>query len=201
MARNYPETVPAAYTRHDDLEDAYRRGWNHGHGIACHNVPSIGDDIRKCVDHMGIGDTVDAENIRDYHLHLCHAAADNGRDYSPFEFTAHEFNDYPSDCDEWEEGDDRPSREDMWQAFEEGTADAIAADLATYSLSDYGIEDEEPDQDEDWLDDEENAGTLTDWRYEVANGDTSRSYGDWLEVRREQNADRRAYLAKQDDAK
>jgi hypothetical protein len=52
-------------------------------------------------------------------------------------------------------------------------------------------------RDEDWLDDTENADTLADWRNEVAAGDTSRDYQDWLASRREQNADRRAYLAKQ----
>lgn len=143
MATNFPKSIPEAYAKHEDLTKAYTLGWSHGHGIACHNVPSIGDDVRKCVDHMGIGDTVTAENIRDYHLHLCHAAADNSRDFSPFEFTAHHFNSYPS---EPEEDDDTPTSEEMWEAFETGTADAIAADLSEYDDEAYGIE---PDQDEE----------------------------------------------------
>jgi hypothetical protein len=153
MATNYPSTVPAAYTKHEDLQTAYYWGWRHGHGCAACNVPSIGDDIRKCADHMDLGDsdTVTAANIREYHLHLSHAGADNSRDFSPFEFTAHWLNDRPSDFEEREEGDDRPSSEAVWEAFEEGTADAIRADLAEYTDEDYGIEPEdlEDEQPED----------------------------------------------------
>lgn len=140
---NYPTTIPKAFTKHEDLEDAYRRGWNHGHGIACHNVPTLGETY--WLDGEGKL-TADVENIREVHLHLCHAAADNSRCYSPFEFLAHEFNERPSEYEEREEGDDTPSREAMWYAFEEGTADAIAADLNEYDDEAYGIE---PDQDED----------------------------------------------------
>jgi hypothetical protein len=146
MSSNYPATIPDAYKAHDDLTDAYRRGWNHGHGCASANVPTIGDHIDRSIDWEGLGDTVDAENIRDYHALLSHAGADNSRDFSPFEFTAHEFNQHPSEYSEREEGDDTPTSEEMWEAFEAGTADAIAADLATYTDEDYGIE---PDQDED----------------------------------------------------
>lgn len=122
MAYNYPETIPEAYTAHENLEAAYRHGWNHGHGVACHNVPSIGDTIRKCADHMGLGDTVTADTIADYHLHLCHAAADSSHDFNPYDF----------------EGS--APDEDLWDAFETGVADAIAADLADYTEADYSGE-------------------------------------------------------------
>ena len=120
---NYPETIPASYAQDAALRDAYSRGWNHGHGIACHNVPSIGDKVCRSVDYVGLGSTVTAENIAEYHAMLCHAAADNSRCYSPFEFTAAEFN----------RSDDH---EELWEAFEEGTGDAIAADLEGYSYGD-----------------------------------------------------------------
>ena len=114
-----PNFVPRDYCR-GKKRAAYLLGWNHGHGIACHNVPSIGDKVSRCVDWCGIGDVVDADNIAEYHSMLCHAAADNARQYSPFEFTAHEFN---SDDDS----------ESLWEAFEAGTGDALAADLKGYS--------------------------------------------------------------------
>lgn len=140
MARIYPEVIPAYFTEHRDLEDAYRRGWSHGHGIACHNVPTIGDRLSPCVDHYGYG-VIDADNIRDVHEMLCHDAADTSRCYSPFEFTAHEFN-------EAGEGDDEnPSSDRLWEAFEQGTADAICADVAEYTDEDYGIEHEDTDED------------------------------------------------------
>ena len=116
---NYPESIPAAY-QSADLERAYRLGWSHGHGIACHNVPSIGDRICPSIDLVGLGKTVTSENIAEYHELLCFAAETNSRDYSPFEFTAHEFN----------ESEDPES---LWEAFEAGIADSIREDLKGYS--------------------------------------------------------------------
>jgi hypothetical protein len=140
MSKNYPDTIPSVYASDDALADAYKRGWNHGHGFACHNVPRLGDKLRT--DSMGRV-TVDAGNIREVHADQCYAAESGSRDYSPFEFTASEFNE-PGD--EPEEG---PSSESLWEAFEEGTNDSIAADLAEYDDEDYGIEaeaDEEYDE-------------------------------------------------------
>ena len=119
---NYPETIPAAYATDSNLERAYRMGWNHGHGIACHNVPSVGDSIDRSVDWIGLGKVVTEENIAEYHEALCFAAESNSREYSPFEFTAHEFN----------ESDDSES---LWEAFEAGIADSIREDLKSYSYA------------------------------------------------------------------
>lgn len=143
---NYPTSIPDAYTKHEDLESAYRKGWNFAHGIACHNVPSIGDRISLDVDYVGLGERVDAENIREYHQLLCHAGADNSRQYSPFECTASEFNKHPA---EPEEDDDTPTSEEMWEAFEAGTSDAISADLEGYTDEDYGIEPENETEEEE----------------------------------------------------
>jgi hypothetical protein len=118
---NYPETIPATYSS-DSLERAYRLGWNHGHGIACHNVPSIGDAIDRSIDWLGLGKIVTADNIAEYHECLCYAAEINSREYSPFEFVAHEFN----------ESDDA---NELWEAFESGVADSIRFDLKGYSYS------------------------------------------------------------------
>jgi hypothetical protein len=119
---NYPEQIPAAYSADSALERAYRMGWNHGHGIACHNTPSIGDSIDRSIDYVGLGKTVTVENIAEYHELLCFAAESNSRDYSPFEFIAHEFN----------ESDDA---NELWEAFESGIADSIRADLKSYSYA------------------------------------------------------------------
>jgi hypothetical protein len=172
MSQNSPTSIPAAYQT-ELLEDAYRRGWNHGHGIACHNVPDLGADL--WVDDLGKV-TVDAENIREVHQSLCYSAESNSRSYSPFEFTAHEFNaagEPWDDCEilpdangsfavvdrsgeELESGfetaelaqawiDAQPSADELWDAFESGTNDAIDTDLSEYSDSDYGIESESID--------------------------------------------------------
>lgn len=133
---NYPQTIPAEYA---EYEEEYRQGWNHGHGLACHNVPRIGDRIDRSVDYVGCGATVTAENIREYHELLCFATEENSRCYSPFEFTAHDLNsadDLDDDEAEWIPGE-------RWEAFDAGTADSIRADLAEYTDEDYGIGDDE----------------------------------------------------------
>ena len=133
MAKNFPDTIPHPWQGDDLLTDAYRRGWSHGHGIACHNVPTLGHKL--WVDDLGRV-TVDADNIRDVHQSLCFAAESNSRPYSPFEFAAHEFN-------------SSEYSEDLWEAFEAGTSDAIFADLVEYSDDDYGIEDEDISDDDE----------------------------------------------------
>jgi hypothetical protein len=112
-----PNFVPRAHCR-GKFRVAYMMGWSHGHGIACHNVPTIGEKLH--VDDMGRV-TVDADNIAEVHQSLCYSAAQHSRQYSPFEFTAHEFN------------SDEDDSERLWEAFEAGEGDAIAADLRGYT--------------------------------------------------------------------
>lgn len=134
MTKCYPDTIPEAWRSDASLADAYRLGWNHGHGIACHNVPRLGETY--WTDANG-RQTADADNIRDLHQDLCFAAADNARSYSPFEFTAHAFN------EAGEGDDDHPGSDELWEAFEAGECEAILADLATYDDDDYGLGEEE----------------------------------------------------------
>lgn len=108
----------------ESLQLAYRKGYNHGHGIACHNVPELGANV--WTESLGRL-TVDAENVREVHADFCWHAEQSSRDFSPFEFIAHEFNAAGEESDE------------LWNAFEQGAADAIADDLATYTDEDYGI--------------------------------------------------------------
>ena len=125
---SYPKFIPAPYDSNELLSNAYLRGWNHGHGIACHNVPRLGDKL--WIESMGRV-TIDAENIREAHQSLCFEAESNSRSYSPFEFTAHEFN-----------GNEELS-EELWGAFEDGISDSIFTDLESCTDSDYGIDEAE----------------------------------------------------------
>jgi hypothetical protein len=141
MSTIFTTSVPFPYSGDDLLTSAYRRGWSHAHGIACHNVPKLGERVRT--ESMGRV-TVDAENIRDVHAAHCYEAESNQRSFSPFEFTAHEFN--SADCDD--NGKFDPDKEgtaaELWEAFDAGVSDAINADLKGYTDDDYGIE-PEPD--------------------------------------------------------
>lgn len=126
-SQSTPETIPPQYGADEFLADCYRQGWNRGHGIACHNVPTLGDKICPSIDWIGLGRTITPENIREYHEQLCFAAESGGRDFSPFEFTAKRLNDHEDS-------------ESAWEAYDEGIGDAIRADLSTYTDADYGIE-------------------------------------------------------------
>lgn len=126
---NYPSTFPDTLTN-DAQREAYSRGWNHAHGIACHNVPTLGDRLN--LDSMGRV-TVDADNIREIHESLCYESEMAARDYSPWEFTASWINEHG------EGSDDAPSADELWEAYDLGVSDSIGADLATYDNDDYGI--------------------------------------------------------------
>jgi len=127
MIKNHPSfaLVPSPYDANEKTKDAYERGWNHAHGLACHNVPRLGEKL--WLDDLGRV-TVDADNVREIHQSLCFNAESNSRQYSPFEFTAHEFN------------SDEENSESLWEAYDAGIADAIFADLKSYTDADYGID-------------------------------------------------------------
>jgi hypothetical protein len=116
------------------LASAYRRGWSHGHGIARHNVPTIGQEVNNWDVFVGL---VTAENVREYHELRCDAVARDTRQFSPFEFIATEFDahlEYP---------EDERLINDLEEAFSDGTTDAIRADIADFTDGDYGIEKEQ----------------------------------------------------------
>jgi hypothetical protein len=166
VEENMTLKIPNQYRDNEELSDAYRSGWNHGHGIACHNVPVLGQELRI----EGLGRvTVDADNIREVHTALCMDAESNSRSYSPFEHTASGFNkageggwriyyDHDDTSEELyatrEEAEaaskaegwwgaeivEVMSAEDLWEAFEDGTTTAILDDLAEYDDESYGIE-------------------------------------------------------------
>jgi hypothetical protein len=111
----------AAFTTEAE-RDAYSAGFQHGHGIACHNVPTLGETV--WTEDMGRV-VVTAENIREIHLSECYAAENNSRSFSPFEFIAHDLN-------------ESQDSEALWTAFEQGVSDAILHDLSGYTDEDYG---------------------------------------------------------------
>jgi hypothetical protein len=129
-SQSMPANIPTEYSSSEILTVAYRLGWNTAHGIACHNVPTLGEEVRS--DSLG-RITIDADNVRDAHQEACFLAELNGRDFSPFEFIARDFNELG------EGSDDAPSADEAWEAYEQGVCDSIMADLATYSDEDYGI--------------------------------------------------------------
>ena len=59
---------------YDTLKDAYQLGYTNGSGLASHNVPALGSPICPSVDWVGLGPTVTALNIRDYHVLLSHVS-------------------------------------------------------------------------------------------------------------------------------
>jgi hypothetical protein len=136
---NTPPTIPHEFAQDDKLAEAYRMGWNHGHGLACHNVPRLGDKLH--LDDLGRV-TVDADNIREVHASLCYAAEMNSRQFSPFEFTAHAFNE-PAEFTGLDPDDCEGVSAELWDAFDTGVGDAINADLSGYTDEDYDIESSE----------------------------------------------------------
>lgn len=122
---NYPLKIPAAHRKSAFRSECYGMGWNHAHGIACHNVPTIGANV--FIDGEGHA-RVDSENIRELHESICYQAESNSRCFSPWEFTAHQIN-------------SSRNPEGGWQAYDDGVNDSIAADLAEYTDDDYGLND------------------------------------------------------------
>jgi len=99
------------------LDDAYLRGFDRGYSCANNNdLPEIGETIDEpdC-DVMLVETSDDREEVLS---HRAYAGEENDRSYSPFEFTAEEFND----------ADERLS-EALWEAFDQGIGDGIAANV------------------------------------------------------------------------
>lgn len=94
---------------------AYENGFARGYNCASwQDLPEIGSKIWTESDGKV---TVDEDNQWDVVQDLAFQSESNDRDYSPFEFTAHEFNS-PDDSEE------------LWEAFDSGIADGISANIA-----------------------------------------------------------------------
>jgi len=98
----------------------YERGWN----IASwQEMPAIGTNIRNDLDWVGYS-VVDADNQIDVWLMLCGEAESHGRDFSPWEQTAHALN---------EVAESKPY--DVWQVYD----DAIYAGFKAYRRKHFPI--------------------------------------------------------------
>ena len=99
-------------------EDAYLRGFDRGYNCASwQDLPEIGDSIWTDSDGRV---TVDDDNMWDVVQSLAYTAELGDRDFSPFEFTAAEFN----------RADGEEDSEELWEAFEEGISDGIHSNIS-----------------------------------------------------------------------
>lgn len=111
----------------EPVQDAYRLGWSHGHGLAAQCVPKAGEThFAEPFGTVRVNHDDDIQEAREIHYELAWAAHDHSRQFSPFEFTAAEFN-------------RSGLAEDLWTAYEQGVGDAIWADCLTYDATDYGL--------------------------------------------------------------
>lgn len=108
-------SIPAAYV--GELSEIYLRGFERGYNAASwQDLPEIGSKLPRHIDYQGIGEIETGQDQADALQMLASESESNGRDFSPFEFTAHELN-------------EREDSEDAWEAFDEGISDGILANI------------------------------------------------------------------------
>ena len=97
--------------------EAYQDGLNRGRNAASWvDMPELGTKIPRDIDWVGC-DVVTEENMADVMELYAFASESNDRDFSPFEFTAHEFN-------------QARNSESLWEAFDRGIVDGIRKEIA-----------------------------------------------------------------------
>ena len=106
--------------------EAFAAGYDHAHGIACHNVPKVAETY--WTESEGRFTPADPTEARELHETLCYEAESNARCYSPWEFTAAELNSLSE-----------VEAAVAWDAYDAGVAAAIGHDLAGYEDSDYEL--------------------------------------------------------------
>lgn len=95
----------------DVRASGFMRGWN---VASWQNMQAIGDSIPIGCDYYNGDRRVTAENQIDIFIIACGDAESNDRDFSPFEFTAHDIN-------------ESNNPDSMWEAFDAGINAGIAA--------------------------------------------------------------------------
>ncbi len=115
QTKTVTEAKAKAKTYQDEAEqDAYLRGFDRGFNCASwQNLPEPGETF--WIDGEGRVEA-DEDNLWDVVQSLAYAGESNDRSYSPFEFTAKEFN-------------DSEDSEALWEAFDAGIADGINANI------------------------------------------------------------------------
>ena len=88
-------------------KEARALGFERGERIASWiDLPEIGQKVDKCIDWVGIGDTVDSIEIASEYFEILATETETAdREYSPFEFTAHDINESRDPDTYWEEFD------------------------------------------------------------------------------------------------
>ena len=93
-----------------DKSKIYQAGYGHGYSVASWNeLPEIGDSVDKSIDCFGIDIIKTVNDAYEYFMTVCYAAEENGRQYSPFEFTAKKLNDLQE-----------LKQYDVWEIFQRG---------------------------------------------------------------------------------
>lgn len=130
------DAAKAAQTEYETKYErkAFAAGYDNAHGIACHNVPRIGEEY--WTDDYGRITPQTVDEARELHASSCYAAEMLSRDYTPWELIAKEINDL-------DEKHGEGASEAAWQAYDAGVALAIAHDLEGYGAEQYGANEEE----------------------------------------------------------
>ena len=106
----------AAKYETENTQDAYLRGFDRGYNCAYwQDLPELGVTVWTESDGKIV---VDEENQWDVVQDAAFDAEQNSRQFSPFEFTAAEFNSSEDDSEE------------LWDAFDAGIGDGIQANIA-----------------------------------------------------------------------
>lgn len=98
--------------------DIYRSGYERGFAIASwQEIPEIGESIPQHMQHAIHYDTVTDKDVQaDVFYALCYDTEENDRQYTPFEFTAHELNTLQ---------DTKPY--DVWTVYDDGISQGVLA--------------------------------------------------------------------------
>ena len=97
------------------IEEIRAEGFARGKRIASWiDVPNLGERFR--LDSCGTMFCEDADSANEIMQELAYEAESINRDYSPFEFTAHDLN-------------EREDSEEAWESFQNGINEGIAAEI------------------------------------------------------------------------
>ena len=97
--------------------EAYEMGLDRGRNVASWvDMPELGTKIPRNIDWVGY-DVVTEDNMADVMELYAFAGESNDREYSPFEFTASEFN-------------HARNSESLWESFDRGITDGIRKEIS-----------------------------------------------------------------------
>ena len=103
-------------------QEWYEEGFDRGYSIA--SWVDIPENLEGCAEYCGCCET-ELARVSCWMVYEAGEAEANGRQYSPFEFTAHEINSLDGENYEHE-----GAAEAVWAAFDEGIADGIEAEIS-----------------------------------------------------------------------